>query len=140
MSIPSGRLLAFRGSFPVTYKLLVTQNNKGEDKKINTNINTGRSLGEKKKKKPNNVSLLRKGIASVYHLNEKPGMKPHLVGESRSGSGEDCLDICQVNLKWPEWEWPDKQWRRLHVDYAGPFGDSMFLVIMDAHSKLMGPT
>lgn len=52
-------------------------------------------------------------------------------------------DTCQVNRKTPQqaplhpWEWPDKPWRRLHVDYAGPFMGRMFLVIMDAHSKWM---
>uniref|UniRef100_H3AQV6 ribonuclease H n=1 Tax=Latimeria chalumnae TaxID=7897 RepID=H3AQV6_LATCH len=35
------------------------------------------------------------------------------------------------------WEWPDKPWRRLHIDYAGPFLGKMFLVIIDAHSKWM---
>ena len=33
-----------------------------------------------------------------------------------------------------QWEWP-KSWSRVHVDYAGPFLGSMFLVIMDAQSK-----
>lgn len=33
------------------------------------------------------------------------------------------------------WEWPSKPWRRLHIDYAGPFMGKMFLVIIDAHSK-----
>ena len=28
-----------------------------------------------------------------------------------------------------------KPWSRVHVDYAGPFLGSMFLVIVDAHSK-----
>ncbi|XP_062297408.1 uncharacterized protein K02A2.6-like [Scomber scombrus] len=35
------------------------------------------------------------------------------------------------------WEWPDKPWSRLHVDYAGPFMEKMFFVLIDAHSKWM---
>ena len=35
------------------------------------------------------------------------------------------------------WEWPKKPWSRVHVDYAGPFLGSMFLVLVDAHSKWM---
>lgn len=31
--------------------------------------------------------------------------------------------------------WPDGPWKRIHVDYAGPFQGSMFIVIVDAHSK-----
>ena len=48
---------------------------------------------------------------------------------------------CQTNRKTPElaplhpWEWPDKPWSRIHVDYAGPFLNCMFLLIIDAHSK-----
>ena len=35
------------------------------------------------------------------------------------------------------WNWPDKPWSRLHIDYAGPFLGKMFLVVVDAHSKWM---
>nr|XP_043895059.1 uncharacterized protein K02A2.6-like [Solea senegalensis] len=48
---------------------------------------------------------------------------------------------CQEHRKAPAcaplhpWEWPEKPWRRLHIDYAGPFMGKMFLVIVDAHSK-----
>ncbi|XP_038590459.1 uncharacterized protein K02A2.6-like [Micropterus salmoides] len=35
------------------------------------------------------------------------------------------------------WDWPDKPWSRLHVDYAGPFMGKMFFVLIDAHSKWM---
>lgn len=50
-------------------------------------------------------------------------------------------ETCQIHQKAPAqaplhpWEWPDKPWRRLHIDYAGPFLGKMFLVIIDAHSK-----
>ena len=33
------------------------------------------------------------------------------------------------------WQWPEKPWQRLHIDYAGPFMGSMFLIAVDAHSK-----
>ena len=33
------------------------------------------------------------------------------------------------------WDWPAGPWRRLHLDYAGPFLDRMFLIVVDAHSK-----
>jgi len=32
------------------------------------------------------------------------------------------------------WSWPDGPWR-IHVDFAGPFQNSMFMIIVDAHSK-----
>ena len=31
--------------------------------------------------------------------------------------------------------WPNGPWTRIHVDYAGPFLENMFLVVVDAHSK-----
>ncbi|XP_061152316.1 uncharacterized protein K02A2.6-like [Syngnathus typhle] len=33
------------------------------------------------------------------------------------------------------WEWPVAPWQRIHIDYAGPFMDHMFLIVVDAHSK-----
>ena len=33
------------------------------------------------------------------------------------------------------WIWPDAPWKRIHVDFAGPFKGKMFLIIIDAHSK-----
>lgn len=35
------------------------------------------------------------------------------------------------------WEWPERPWSRIHIDYAGPLFGHMFLVIVDAHSKWM---
>ena len=33
------------------------------------------------------------------------------------------------------WEWPSAPWQRVHIDFAGPFMNSMFLIAVDAHSK-----
>jgi len=51
-----------------------------------------------------------------------------------------CVE-CQINLPAPPssplqpWRWPTRPWTRLHADFAGPFLGSMFLVVVDAHSK-----
>ena len=48
---------------------------------------------------------------------------------------------CQQNRNMPPespihpWEYPDKPWKRIHVDFAGPFLGSMFLIIVDSYSK-----
>ena len=48
---------------------------------------------------------------------------------------------CQLNQKSPAgaplhpWEWPQRPWTRLHIDYAGPFRGKMFLITVDAYSK-----
>ena len=50
---------------------------------------------------------------------------------------------CQSHQKTPPcfplhpWEWPGCPWSRVRVDYVGPFMRKMFLLIIDAHSKLM---
>ena len=52
----------------------------------------------------------------------------------------DC-DACQSVRNQPPttvlhpWAWPDSPWKRIHVDFAGPFMGSMFMVVVDAHSK-----
>ncbi|XP_024921034.1 uncharacterized protein K02A2.6-like [Cynoglossus semilaevis] len=53
---------------------------------------------------------------------------------------KSCIQ-CQANQKMSPpaplhpWEWPDRPWSRLHLDFAGPFMGQMFLVMVDAHSK-----
>ena len=51
-----------------------------------------------------------------------------------------CL-ACQSNRNKPPtttlhpWNWPAKPWQRVHIDFAGPFMDKMFLIVVEAHSK-----
>lgn len=33
------------------------------------------------------------------------------------------------------WTWPTKPWQSIHIDFAGPFMGTSFIVIIDAHSK-----
>ena len=33
------------------------------------------------------------------------------------------------------WTWPNQPWKRIHLDFAGPFQGSMFSIAVDAHSK-----
>ena len=48
---------------------------------------------------------------------------------------------CQENQRLPArapmhpWEWPDRPWARIHIDYAGPITGRMILVIVDSHSE-----
>ena len=53
---------------------------------------------------------------------------------------KDC-NSCQMMQKSPPltpmhpWEWSQRPWSCLHIDYAGPFLGKMFFVTVDAHSK-----
>ena len=64
-----------------------------------------------------------------------PSMDADLEAKVRA-----CAE-CQASRPLPAsaplhpWEWPQKPWSRLHLDYAGPFLNRMFLVLVDAHSK-----
>ena len=57
--------------------------------------------------------------------------------------GTQCstCEVCQSCAKLPPvvplhpWAWPNKQWSRVRVDYAGPLMGKMFLIMSDAHSK-----
>jgi len=48
-----------------------------------------------------------------------------------------CQETAPMPAKVPtaSWNWPTAPWKRLHIDYAGPFLNFMFLVVVDAHSK-----
>ena len=49
--------------------------------------------------------------------------------------------VCQAHWKTPPpatlhpWEWPNRPWTRIHIDFAAPFRGKMFLLIVDAYSK-----
>ena len=53
---------------------------------------------------------------------------------------KSCLP-CQSNRNKPPltslhlWNWPSQPWRRLHLDFLGPFLGATFLIIVDAYSK-----
>ena len=66
-----------------------------------------------------------------------PGM------DAEIGNCEKSCHACQESLNSPAkapvhpWEWPECAWSHVHIDYAGPFEGSMFLVVIDAYSKRM---
>ena len=33
------------------------------------------------------------------------------------------------------WKWPNRPWTRVHIDFAGPFLNHMFFILIDSHSK-----
>ena len=53
---------------------------------------------------------------------------------------KDCTK-CQEHRNSPAeallhpWPWPSRPWSRLHMDFAGPVNNIMFLIIIDAYSK-----
>jgi len=54
-----------------------------------------------------------------------------------------ACSACQEAAKAPSssqqasWSWPGGPWKRLHLDFAGPYLGKMFLVVVDAYSKYL---
>ena len=57
---------------------------------------------------------------------------------------EKCVKLCSAcaqHSKQPakaplhNWDWPIEPWKRIHIDFAGPFMNKMFLIAIDSHSK-----
>lgn len=74
-----------------------------------------------------------KGLARSYVW--WPGMDTAIEDQVKG------CHLCQQSQKSPSraplhpWEWPERAWARVHIDYAGPFEGHMFLLLVDAHSK-----
>ena len=64
-----------------------------------------------------------------------PGLDREI--EQAAKGCQPCQAVKRAPLKSPlhPWVWPDKPWQRVHLDFAGPFQGSMFLVAVDAYSK-----
>lgn len=64
-----------------------------------------------------------------------PGLDLQIEEFAKTCSG--CQQIQRQPQAAPlhRWEWPTNSWQRVHIDYAGPFLDKMFLVVVDVYSK-----
>ena len=79
------------------------------------------------------------GVVKMKALARSHVWWPNISGQleeiAKACSG--CQHIQKMPTKAPlhPWEWATTPWQRIHIDYAGPFQNSMFLVVVDAHSK-----
>lgn len=57
--------------------------------------------------------------------------------ETKVSRCEACRALLPNPPKAPAnpWLWPSAPWKRVHIDYAGPFMQRMFLIVVDAYSK-----
>ncbi|XP_041378038.1 uncharacterized protein K02A2.6-like [Gigantopelta aegis] len=64
-----------------------------------------------------------------------PKLDSHI--EDLVESCEECQQIQKMPGPAPlhPWSFPDAPWKRLHIDFAGPFHGHMYLVVVDSHSK-----
>ena len=81
------------------------------------------------------------GMVKMKQLARKyfwwPGLDKQIEGTVR------LCPACQEYAKSPasasaaSWSWPGEPWKRLHVDFAGPYVGKMFLFLVDAYSKFL---
>ena len=57
--------------------------------------------------------------------------------EAMARSCRACLAVKQAPANAPlhPWAWPSQPWQRLQIDFAGPFLDKSFFIVVDAHSN-----
>ena len=94
----------------------------------------------------------RKAVMDVLHEGHPGGTRMKALARSFvwwPGIDDDLESVvkecnqCQLTRHSPAqaplhpWEFPAAPWERLHADFAGPFLGQMFLVVVDAFSKLM---
>lgn len=74
-----------------------------------------------------------KGLARSYFW--WPGLDRQIESTCKACEGCALTQSNPPSAPVHRWEFPEKPWDRVHVDYAGPFMNSMFLIAVDAHSK-----
>ena len=77
------------------------------------------------------------GISRMKSLTRSYVWWPSLNIETTVRTCIPCQSLVNAPAAVPlhPWEWPQRPWCRLHLDYAGPFMGKMFLVVVNAHSK-----
>lgn len=74
-----------------------------------------------------------RGIARIYVW--WPGIDKEIENVTKSCSGSSKIQNNPTNAPVHPWEWPSANWQRIHTDFAGPFLNKNFLIMVDAHSK-----
>ena len=64
-----------------------------------------------------------------------PGIDQDIEQMVRSCTSCQAIQNMPLTAVLHLWSWPDQLWKRIHIDFAGSFQGSMFLVVVDSHSK-----
>ena len=64
-----------------------------------------------------------------------PGLDKRIESVAKACATCQAVKASPPSVPLRPWVWPSKPWQRVHLDFAGPFQGSMFLVAVDAFSK-----
>jgi hypothetical protein len=64
-----------------------------------------------------------------------PSIDQSIEDMAKTCSGCQFIQNNPKNAPLHPWEWPARPWQRVHIDFAGPFLGTMFLIVVDAYSK-----
>ena len=64
-----------------------------------------------------------------------PSIDQSIEDLAKTCSGCQLVQNNPKNAPLHPWEWPARPWQRVHIDFAGPFLGTMFLIVVDAYSK-----
>ncbi len=88
------------------------------------------------------LQLLHEGHPGISRMKSKarslvwwPKMDQEIEMVVKSCSECQRIRHSLVPVPSSSWEFPKDPWKRLHLDYAGPFLGRMYLLVIDAHSK-----
>ncbi|KAJ8375556.1 hypothetical protein SKAU_G00061360 [Synaphobranchus kaupii] len=88
------------------------------------------------------LKQLHAGHCSMVRMNEVgrsyfwwPGLDRNIEETAKTCTTCQQVQNAPQSATLHPWEWPGEPWQCVHVDFAGPYEDRMFLVAVDAHSK-----
>jgi hypothetical protein len=64
-----------------------------------------------------------------------PGIDKDIEQVVRSCDGCQQVQKTPASAPLHPWEWPATPWERIHIDFAGPYVNYMYLIVVDACSK-----
>ena len=74
-----------------------------------------------------------KSLARMYTWWPKMEEDIEMIVKKCQSCQESQVEAHKTLIK--PWKWPSSPWNRIHIDHAGPFMNSMFLIIVDSHTK-----
>ena len=64
-----------------------------------------------------------------------PGLTKSDIGSGQSSTSCQVVRNCPAVARVQPWTWPNQPWKRIYLDFVGPFQGHMFHVAVDVHFK-----